>query len=172
MMRRSGPLQSLSTGYKPAEIPPHVGKQESGQQVPVASSITGAQRSLKRTYNYAALVAALQTLGYSINGFVAAAVVSIEGQPIAQVAVDDLDIAPMCKHFSMILKNVLQSLSQGGWGSHDETIISSTERHILMRILGNEKNAFLVLITTHESDSLESLEVMANVEGAITSALR
>ena len=96
----------------------------------------------------------------------------IEGQPIAQVAVDDLDIAPMCKHFSMILKSVLQSLSQGVWGSHEETIISSTERHILMRFVGNEKNAFLVLITTRESDSLESLEVMANVEGAITSALR
>ncbi len=172
MMRRSGPLQSLSTEHKSGEFPPHVGKQDSGQQVSIASSMTGAQRSLKRNYNYASLVAALQTLGYSINGFVAAAVVSIEGQPIAQVAVDDLDIAPMCEHFSMILKGVLQSLSQGVWGSHEETIISSTERHILMRIVGNEKNAFLVLITTRESDSLESLEVMANVEGAITSALR
>lgn len=175
LTRRSGPLQSLSMGQKTRELPPIANKQESGQQSPLPSSttgITGAQRSMKRGYNYASLVSALQTLGYSVNGFIAAAVVSLEGQPIAQVAVDDLDIAPMCKHFSVILKSVLQSLDQGAWGTYGQTLISSTERHILIRVVGNEKNAFLVLITTHESDSLESLEVMANVEGAITAALR
>lgn len=168
--RRNSPLQSLSMEYKARELPPIVDKQASGQHSSITT--TGAQRSIKRSYNYVSLVSALQTLGYSINGFVAAAVVSLEGQPIAQVAVDDLDIAPMCKHFSVILKSVLESLDQKSWGSYEETVISSAERHILMRIVGNERNAFLVLITTRESDSLESLEVMANVEGAITAALR
>lgn len=158
--------------YKARELSAIADKQISGQHTPINTGVTGAQRNLKRSYNYASLVSALQTLGYSVNGFVAAAVVGLEGQPIAQVAVDDLDIAPMCKHFSVILKSILESLDQRSWGNHEETVITSTDRHILMRIVGNEKNAFLVLITSRESDSLESLEVMANVEGAITAALR
>jgi uncharacterized membrane protein YkgB len=41
---------------------------------------------------YASLVAALQTLGYAIAGFEAAAVVTMEGKPIAQVSIDDQDL--------------------------------------------------------------------------------
>src|SRR5262249_54831354 len=55
------------------------------------SSLKALRMAAKR--NYAALVSALQTLGYSIVGFIAAAVVSIDGHPMAQVAVDDLDIS-------------------------------------------------------------------------------
>lgn len=132
----------------------------------------GAQRSTKPSKrNYAALVAALQTLGYSIPGFVAAAVVSMDGQPIAQVAVDDLDISGMCSSFSHILQGVLQSLEYGKWGNYEDVVITSAERHILLRIVSDDKAAFQVLITSRAADPVESLEVMANVEGAIGAAL-
>ena len=41
-----------------------------------------------------------------------------------------------------------------------------------MRVVDTDKKAFLVLITTREASPTESLEVMANVEGAISAALR
>jgi predicted regulator of Ras-like GTPase activity (Roadblock/LC7/MglB family) len=128
-----------------------------------------SQRTGKR--NYSALAGALQTQGYSIQGFVATAVVSMDGQPIAQVAVDDLDVSPMCGHFTSILKGVLLSLDQGSWGSCEDTIITSHTHHILLRFLGSDREAFQVLITTHESDPMESLKIMTNVEAAIVSAL-
>jgi DNA-binding response OmpR family regulator/predicted regulator of Ras-like GTPase activity (Roadblock/LC7/MglB family) len=121
--------------------------------------------------NYSALAGALQTLGYSIQGFVATAVVSIDGQPIAQVAVDDLDISLMCGHFTSILQGVLLSLDQGTWGDFDDTVITSLTHHILIRLLGSDKEAFQVLITTRESDPRESLKIMTNVEAAIVTAL-
>ena len=135
----------------------------------IGSGPLKVQRAMKR--NYTSLVAALQTLGYSIPGFVAAAVVNLDGQPIAQVAIDDLDIAPLCKHFSQLLQCALLALDAGQWGYHQDTVISSADQHILLRLLGNGRTAFQVLITTRETDSLESLAIMANVEGAIEAAL-
>ncbi|MGB8343510.1 MAG: response regulator [Ktedonobacteraceae bacterium] len=126
-------------------------------------------RPVKR--NYAALVAALQTLGYSITGFMAVAVVGLDGQPIAQVAIDDLDIAPLCKYFSQLLQNALLALDASQWGEYQDTVITSADRHILLRLVGTEKTTFQVLITTHEADPQESLAIMVNVEGAIEAAL-
>ena|SRR5579875_448763 len=151
------------------------GKQWQGEQtdVTVPGQGNGSQRQAQGTrHNYQALISALQTLGYSIPGFVAAAVVGLDGQPIAQVAVDDLDISQVCRYFSNILFGVLRSLEQGGWGGHEETVITSESRHILLRIVSGKGNAFQVLITTREAEPMESLEVMANVEGAISAALR
>jgi DNA-binding response OmpR family regulator/predicted regulator of Ras-like GTPase activity (Roadblock/LC7/MglB family) len=137
----------------------------------LSTSSLKAQRLAARR-NYAALVSALQTLGYSIVGFVAAAVVSTDGHPVAQVAVDDLDISNMCRYFSTIQKNALQALGSTDEDDYEETVITSSTRHILMRIVDTDKKAFLVLITTREASPTESLEVMANVEGAISAALR
>jgi len=134
------------------------------------SSLKAQRLAAKR--NYAALVSALQTLGYSIVGFIAAAVVSIDGHPVAQVAVDDLDISSICKYFSTIQKNALQALDNAEKDDYEQTVITSSTRHILMRIVDPEQKAFLVLITTREASSTEGLEVMANVEGAISAALR
>jgi len=161
----SGPLQSLAQSRRTSDALALGGQQESG---PLTSTgALGTPRTQKR--NYPALVAALQTLGYGIPGFVAAAVVNLDGQPIAQVAVDDLDIANMCGYFSTILQGVLLSLEHGKWGKYEDVVISSAERHILLRMIG--EGAFQVLITSRESDPGESLEVMANVEGAIGAAL-
>ena len=132
-------------------------------------SDTGSQQASKR--NYSALVAALQTLGYSIPGFIATAVVSLEGRSIAQVAVYDLDIAPVCGYFSAMLQGALHSLDQGTWGNYKDTIMTSDTHHILLRLVGSARETFQVLITSRESDPAESLEEMANVEAAIASAL-
>ncbi|GAC1349849.1 MAG: hypothetical protein NVSMB27_26810 [Ktedonobacteraceae bacterium] len=165
-----GSLQSISTPSKISDALSLREKEESDSQALSNIGKVGLQRSSKR--NYAALVAALQTLGYSIPGFIAAAVVSLDGQPIAQVAIDDLDISPMCGYFSTILQGVLMSLGHEDWGEHEDTVITSADRHILLRLIGSDKEAFQVLITTRESDPIESLEVMANVEGALGAALR
>jgi predicted regulator of Ras-like GTPase activity (Roadblock/LC7/MglB family) len=133
-------------------------------------SATGPFLAVKR--NYSALVAALETLGYSVPGFVASAVVNLNGQPIAQVAVDEIDISLMCGYFTTIVQGALLSLDQGRWGQFGQTVITSATHHILLRIVGSEKDAFQVLITTHESDPTASLEAMANVDSAIASALR
>jgi predicted regulator of Ras-like GTPase activity (Roadblock/LC7/MglB family) len=133
-------------------------------------SASGPFRAVKP--NYSALVVALQTLGYTVPGFIASAVVSLDGQPVAQVAIDDLDISLMCGYYSTIVQGALLSLDQGKWGQFKQTVITSVTHHIVLRIIGNEKEAFQVLITTHEADPKESLEFMANVEDAIASALR
>lgn len=121
--------------------------------------------------NYPALVSALQTVGYTLPGFVAAALVGMDGQPIAQVAVDDLDISSICGNFSSLLRGTLQALEVGAWGLHEHTIITSGTHHILLRVPAHVTDVFQVLVTTRESDPLGSLDVLASVEGAIVSAL-
>lgn len=127
------------------------------------------QGAVKR--NYSALVSALQTLGYTLPGFIASAIVGMDGLPIAQVAMEDQDISGMCANFNNILKSALLVLEQRNWGQHEDTIITSTTHHILLRVLDREREVFQVLITTRESDPVESLEVMATVESAIVAAL-
>jgi DNA-binding response OmpR family regulator/predicted regulator of Ras-like GTPase activity (Roadblock/LC7/MglB family) len=134
------------------------------------SSLKALRVAAKR--NYAALVSALQTLGYSIVGFIAAAIVSIDGHPVAQVAIDDLNISNICRYFSTIQKNALRALGNPEEDKYEEIVITSSTRYTLMRIVDSDTKAFLVLITTREANPTESLEVMTNVEGAISAALR
>jgi DNA-binding response OmpR family regulator/predicted regulator of Ras-like GTPase activity (Roadblock/LC7/MglB family) len=168
-------LQSLSPARKKSDDLPYDENQRTAKGRLIESaqspaSTPGVQRSPKR--NYPALVAALQTLGYTINGFIAAAVVSMDGQPIAQVAVDELDISQLCKPFSIMLQSTLQSLEQQQWGAYERMVITSANRHILLNVIGDAPDAFQVLITTREADLVESQEVMENVAGAIGAALK
>lgn len=145
-----------------------VARETAAESKPLATTAPG--QSVKR--NYPALAAALQTLGYSVPGFVASAVVSFDGTPIAQVAVDEQDISPLCVYFSHALEGARQALEQGHWEPYEHMVITSRTRHILLRVVGNTKDVFQVLITTRETSPAESLEVMANVEAAIAAALR
>jgi predicted regulator of Ras-like GTPase activity (Roadblock/LC7/MglB family) len=121
--------------------------------------------------NYLALVSALQTVGYTLPGFIAAALVSMDGKPIAEVTVDGLDISSLCGNFNTLLRGTLQALDGGAWGQHEHTIITSATHHILLRVPANSTDVFQVLVTTRESDPVESLDVLVSVEGAIVSAL-
>ncbi len=173
---QSGPLQSLTSSHRTSDTHPLQQHNSMYREGKISSShlqaIPRRSGTAKRNYNYDALVSALQTLGYSINGFIAAAVVSMDGRPIAQVAVDDLDMSQMCKHFSVVMKSVFQSLDTAVWGAYEDVVITSAERHILLRVIGDEKSAFQVLVTTRDATPSESGAVMANVEGAIAAALR
>ena len=172
-MLRSGYMQSLSPSRKMRDAL-HIGQAPPGDPPTLTNMEKLAapvlQRPAKR--NYPALVSALQTLGYSITGFIATAVVGLDGQPVAQVAVDDIDISQLCGYFSSILQGALGSLQDGGLGGFEDTVISSADRHVLIRLVSSDKDTFQVLITTRESEPLESLEQMANVEDAIAAALR
>jgi predicted regulator of Ras-like GTPase activity (Roadblock/LC7/MglB family) len=144
-------------------------EQEAGTSPGLATGRGEQEKPAKR--NYPALAAALQTLGYSVPGFVASAVVGLDGTPIAQVAVDDLDISAMCAHFSQVMQGVLQALEEGRRENCEYTLITSRTQHILLRQIGNKGEAFQVLITARETNPTESLEVMANVEAAISASL-
>jgi Response regulators consisting of a CheY-like receiver domain and a winged-helix DNA-binding domain len=142
----------------------------SAEDAKLSTDIMRAQSAARR--NYASLVAALQSLGYSVVGFMAAAVVTLDGQPIAQVSVNDIDISKICKYFSAIQKSVLQTCDQEQWSAYESTVVTSADRHLLMRVIGSDRRAFQVLITTREAQPQDCLEIMANVEGAISAALR
>ena len=173
--RQSEPLQSLEASD--TTLPLSRRQITNGDHLQGISStglraVPADSNGIKKNYNYTALVSALQTLGYSINGFVAAAVVSIDGRPVAQVAIDDLDLSPLCKHLSVVMKSALQALDAGVGGEYEHLVLSSSERHVLMRGLHGGRKAFQVLVTTREANPVESGNVMANVEGAIVAALR
>ena len=159
---------ALSTDFLPGNTTIGPKKKQSPYWEHTKTDI-GSQGASKR--NYSTVVMALQTLGYSTPGFIATAVVSLEGQPIAQVAVDDLDISPMCGYFSSILRGTLLSLDQGAWGYYDHSLITSATHHVLLRLVGSNRDTFQVLIISREANPVESLEAMANVEPAIASAL-
>ena len=122
--------------------------------------------------NHAAIVSALQTLGYSIPGFIAAAVIEVDSHPLAQVAIDDADISQIWQLLSLLQRSALNALQSDEWGMYEETIMTTASGHVLMRVIAGDKKAFLALITTRETNFTLSLEVIANVEGAITAALR
>ena len=130
---------------------------------------THAGRTQKR--NYAALSEALQTLGFSIPGFIATAIVSMDGQPIAQVAVDDLDISRLYEYFSNSLQSALRALGEGAFGHYEDTILTSLTHFILFRLVGSSRDTFQVLIVTRDTDPVECLEIMANIEPALEAAL-
>lgn len=157
----AAPAASVTFGEAPANFQP----------VTPAIQQMHEQAQLPRKRNYAALVSALETVGYALPGFIAAALVSIDGQPIAQVATDDLDITALCPTLSALLQGVVQVLEAGTFGQHEDTIITSATHHILLRVPGYATDLFEVLVTTRESDPIESLDALATVEGAIISAL-
>ena len=121
--------------------------------------------------NYAALSETLQTLGFSIPGFIATALVSMDGQPIAQVAVDDLDISRLYEYFSNSMQSALRALGEGAFGHYEDTIITSLTHFILFRLVGSSRDKFQVLIVTRDTDPVECLEIMANIEPALEAAL-
>ena len=121
--------------------------------------------------NYAALTTALQSLGFSIPGFIATAIVNIDGQPIAQVAVDDQDISRVCEYFSSSMQGMLRVLEEGAFGHYEDTIMTSLTHFILFRLVGSSRDIFQVLIVTRDTDPVECLEIMANIESVLDAAL-
>ncbi len=121
--------------------------------------------------NPMALNAALQTLGYTVPGFIASAIVGKDGTLLAQeVAVDGQDISELCMHLSKVIQTVKLTLEQKSGEGHEYTLITSRTQYILLRIIA-QKDVFQVLVTTRESSPTKSLDSMANVEAAIAAVL-
>src|SRR5579883_2545503 len=170
-------LQSLAALKKygaapPAEAPPAKDGAAPAPPTPTTGSpIWEPQEAAppgKR--NYPALAAALQTLGNSLPCFVAAAVVGLDGTPVAQVTMDDTDISPLCAHLSSVAREALQALEERD--DYEHIVITSHARHTLLRLVGQKRDFLQVLITGRETDPVQSLEVMINVEAAITATLQ
>ncbi len=170
---QSGSLKSLTQSRKIDDVSLSPKKKEgrpTNKLTAVEQVGVSPQRTSKR--NYSTLVSALQTLGYSVPGFVATAVITLDGHPIAQVTIDDLDVSPLFGYLSSIQRRVLRTLDQADWGNYEDMVITSGDRHILLRLIDNNREVLHVLITTKESDPIENLAVMTNVEEAIGAALR
>ena len=84
---------------------------------------------------------------------------------------DDLDISPLCGYFSNIMHGTIRAQDQGAFGHYQDTIITSLTHFILLRLVGSDRDTFQVLITTRDAEPVESLELMANIEPALESAL-
>ena len=121
--------------------------------------------------NYAALTTALQSMGFSIPGFIATAIVNIDGYPIAQVAVDNQDISRIYTYFSSSMQSMLRVLEEGAFGHYEDTIMTSLTHFILFRLVGSSRDIFQVLIVTRDTDPIECLEIMANIESVLEAAL-
>jgi DNA-binding response OmpR family regulator len=121
--------------------------------------------------NYASLTTALQSLVFSIPGFIATALVNVDGQPIVQMVVGDQDISQICDYFGSSMKGVLQALEVGAFGHFEDTIITSLTHFILFRLVGGSRDIFQVLIVTRDMNPVECLEIMANTEPALEAAL-
>jgi predicted regulator of Ras-like GTPase activity (Roadblock/LC7/MglB family) len=135
----------------------------------LSTSSTRVQQAAQR--NYPALVNALQTLGYAVPGFIAAALVTVEGHPVAQVVVDDSDMTPIYQYIGTFLTHAVQNMDQNWWGAFEHTVISGRDRHLVLRAVSAEKNVFQVLIAARGTDPAVCLETMENVEGSISAAL-
>lgn len=157
-------LQSLQTRNTSGPLPV-------SNPIPGAESVLDGQNQARESFNYPALITALQTLGYSVKGFVAAAVVSMKGSQLAQISVDDSDITPLCAPLSAMMKSAQQGAELGGWGACEDVLLRNAERYIMARIVGNRRSAFLLVITTHEANPAESLSIVANIESAVNAAL-
>jgi DNA-binding response OmpR family regulator/predicted regulator of Ras-like GTPase activity (Roadblock/LC7/MglB family) len=175
----TSPLQSLEALKRNSTALPDEAQAGNNATIPAQSTPTTAlpiwepaDTGLPGQRNYPALAAALQTLGYSVPGFIAAAVAGLDGTPIAQVTIDDTDISPLCTHLSTIAREALHTLWQDDQNAYEHIVISGRARHTLLRLVGKKKNFLQVLVTTRESDPAQSLVVMANVEDAITATLQ
>jgi DNA-binding response OmpR family regulator/predicted regulator of Ras-like GTPase activity (Roadblock/LC7/MglB family) len=170
-------LQSLAALKKNGAAPPAEAHPAKDDAAPAPTTpITGSpiwepqEAALQGKRNYPALAAALQTLGYSVPGFVAAAVVGLDGTPVAQVTMDDTDVSPLCAHLSSVARAALQTLEDRD--EYEHVVITSRTRHTLLRLVGKKRDFLQVLITVRETDPAQSLEVMTNVEAAITATLQ
>ena len=69
------------------------------------------------------------------------------------------------------MQSVLRALEVGAFGHYEDTIITSLTHFILFRLVGSSRDIFQVLIVTHDTNPVECLEIMANMEPVLEAAL-
>ena len=73
--------------------------------------------------------------------------------------------------FSNSMQGMLAALEAGAFGHYEDTIITSLTHFILFRLVGNSRDIFQVLVVTRDTDPVECLEIMANIEPVLEAAL-
>jgi hypothetical protein len=66
---------------------------------------------------------------------------------------------------------MLQAMEEGAFGHYEDTIVTSLTHFILFRLIGRSRDVFQVLIVSRDTDPVECLEVMANIEPVLEAAL-
>jgi len=66
---------------------------------------------------------------------------------------------------------MLRVLEEGAFGRYEDTIMTSLTHFILFRLVGSSRDIFQVLIVTRDTDPVECLEIMANIESVLEAAL-
>jgi hypothetical protein len=69
------------------------------------------------------------------------------------------------------MQSALRALGEGAFGHYEDTIITSLTHFILFRLVGSSRDTFQVLIVTRDTDPVECLEIMSNIEPALEAAL-
>ena len=69
------------------------------------------------------------------------------------------------------MQGMLKALEAGAFGHYEDTIITSLTHFILLRLVGSSRDIFQVLIVTRDTDPVECLEIMANIEPVLEAAL-
>ena len=69
------------------------------------------------------------------------------------------------------MQGMLRALEVGAFGHYEDTIMTSITHFILFRLVGSGKGIFQVLLVTRDTDPVECLEMMANIEPVLEAAL-
>jgi DNA-binding response OmpR family regulator/predicted regulator of Ras-like GTPase activity (Roadblock/LC7/MglB family) len=111
------------------------------------------------------LVGLLQDMAGEISGFLAAAVVGMDGMAIAEHSTNrDFDVETAAAQFALVMKLVQKSAAQIGSDDVEDNLVTSKDRYILTRSLG-DGSYFLATAVDKEAASLGNVRLVTRMFG-------
>ncbi|TKJ31290.1 MAG: hypothetical protein CEE40_01930 [Chloroflexi bacterium B3_Chlor] len=110
------------------------------------------------------LAALLEEMGGEIPGFVAAAVVGMDGLPVAEYATKDFDVETAAAQFALVMKLVEKSAAQIGSDEIEDNLVTAKDAYILTRYLG-DGSYFLATAVDRDAASLGNVRLMTRMFG-------
>lgn len=110
------------------------------------------------------LASLLEEMANEIPGFVAAAVVGMDGLAIAEHAAKGFDIETAAAQFALVMKMVQKSAAQIGSDEVEDNLVTSKDRYILTRSLG-DGSYFLATAVDREAASLGNVRLVTRMFG-------
>ena len=111
-----------------------------------------------------AAAARLEEMSKEIPGFVAAAVVGSDGLAIAEHVTTDFDIEAASSQFALVMLLVQKSAAQIGSNQIEDNLVTSKDRYILTRYLG-DGSYFLVTAVDKAGSSLGNVRLVTRLFG-------
>lgn len=109
-----------------------------------------------------AVAARLEEMAKEIPGFVAGAVVGSDGLAIAEHVPTDFDIEAACSQFALVMQLVQKSAAQIGSNTIEDNLVTSKDRYILTRYLG-DGSYFLVTAVEKAGSSLGNVRLVTRL---------